>query len=775
MTFRSIGESVLRVEDEPFLTGHAQYLDDIEFAEQAYACIVRSPHPHAIINLVECTEAAQAAGVLVIATASDLARDRIGPIPCSLRVQNRDGSWSDPPPRHLLADGVVRHVGEEVAVVVAETLAQARDAMELVSVAYEVLPANVDPAQALNADTPKVWETASSNICIDWEGGDREAVEIEFAGASHVTTIELVNNRLTAASLEPRGSIGLYDAASDRFTLYATCQYVHLLQQQLAEWVFKMPTDRIRVIASDMGGGFGMKNFPYPEYGLVLWAARRIGRPVRWVEDRTEAFIADNHARDQVTTAALAFDSENRARALRVDTIANFGAYVGSRMPSLPTTENAASATGAYAIPAAVSSVKCVYTNTTTIGSYRGVGRSEAIYVIERLMDKAARELGLEPADLRRRNLVPTTTMPYTTPFEWTFDSGDFKRNLEDALALSDAASFDVRREVAAKHGMLRGFGIGYYIDNSSGPGEEGADIRFHEDGSVTIIVGTFSNGQGLETTFRQLVSSQLGIAFDGITFVQGDTDLVEFGGGHGGSRSTEMGGSALRYAANRVIEKGRLLAAHAMEVAAVDIEFVRGRFVVIGTDKALELMAVAALARDPAQRPPELAESLDTHQQYVRQDASWPNGCHICEVEIDPETGDVEIINYTVVDDFGIIINPMIVTGMVHGGIAQGVGQALHEDLVIHPQTGQLTSGSFMDYTLARADDLCNFTVTFNEIPCQTNPLGIKGCGEAGTVGAHPAAMNAVIDALSHMGITHLECPATPQRVWRAIHGSKS
>ena len=773
MTVRGVGESVLRVEDERFLTGQARYLDDIEFAGQAYAFIIRSPHPHAIIKSVECTEAAQAAGVLAIATASDLARDRIGSIPCSLRVQNRDGSWSDPPPRPLLADGVVRHVGEEVAVVVAETLAQAHDAAEQVSVIYEVLPANVDPAQALNAVTPKVWETTSSNICIDWEGGDREAVNTAFAIAAHVTTIELVNNRLTAASLEPRGSIGLYDTKSGRFTLHATCQYVHLLQQQLAKWVFKLPADRIRVIATDMGGGFGMKNFPYPEYGLVLWAARRIGRPVRWVEDRTEAFLSDNHARDQVTSAAIALDSESRIKALRVDTIANFGAYVGSRMPSLPTTENAASATGAYAIPVAVSSVKCVYTNTTTIGSYRGVGRSEAIYVIERLMDKAARELGLAPADLRRRNLVSAASMPYTTPFEWTFDSGDFTRNLDDALASADAAGFDARREAAAEYGMLRGFGIGYYIENSSGPGEEGADICFEEDGRVTVLVGTFSNGQGLETTFRQLVSDQLGVAFDSIAFVQGDTDRIEFGGGHGGSRSTEMGGSALRYAANRVIEKGRLVAAHALEVAAADIEFVRGRFVVVGTDKALDLTAVAALARDQDRRPPELGECLDTHQQYVRQEASWPNGCHICEVEIDPETGEVELINYTVVDDFGVIINPMIVTGMVHGGVAQGIGQALYEDMVIDPHTGQITTGSFMDYTLARAKDLSEFTVSFNEIPCQTNPLGIKGCGEAGTVGALPAAINAVIDALSYIGITHLNCPATPQRVWRAIHGS--
>ena len=773
VTVHGIGEPVLRVEDERFLTGEGRYLDDIQVEGQAFAYLMRSPHPHAGIISIDCTGASRAPGVLVVATAADLAAEDIGAIPCSLRVQNRDGTWSDPPPRPLLSEGTVRHVGEEVAFVVAETREQARDAAELISIQYDPLPANVDPARALDADTPRVWPAAPDNVCIDWEGGDRAAVEKAFAGAAHVTSIELINNRLTAASMEPRGAIGLYDTESERFTLHATCQYVHLLQQQLAEWVFKVPADSIRVIATDMGGGFGMKNFPYPEYGLVLWAARRVGRPVRWVEDRSEAFLADNQARDQVTSAALAFDANHRAVALRVETIANFGAYVGSRMPSLPTTENAASATGAYAIPAAVSAVKCIYTNTVTIGSYRGVGRSEAIYVIERLMDMAAGELDLDPADLRRRNLVPAAAMPYTTPFGWTFDSGDFARNLDDAQAAADVTGFAARRSQSEAQGRLRGLGIGYYIDNSSGPGEEGADIRFEEDRSVTILVGTFSNGQGLETTFRQLISDRLGVAFDRIHFVQGDTDQVAFGGGHGGSRSTEMGGSALDHAAVRVIEKGRLVAAQALEVSEADIEFVRGRFVVAGTDRSLDLVEAAEIARDPARRPEELDESLDTHQQYVRQDASWPNGCHICEVEIDPGTGLVEITRYTVVDDFGTIINPMIVTGMVHGGVAQGIGQALYEDLVIDRRTGQVTSGSFMDYAVAKADNLCDFAVTFNEIPCQTNPLGVKGCGEAGTVGAHPAAMNAVIDALSRHGVTHLECPATPQRVWQAIHGS--
>ena len=774
VTVHGIGEPVLRVEDERFLIGEGQFLDDIQVEGQAFAYLMRSPHPHAGIISIDCKEASRAPGVLVVATAADLAAEDIGAIPCSLRVQNRDGTWSDPPPRPLLADGTVRHVGEEIALVVAETREQARDAAELISIQYDPMPANVDPARALAADTPRVWPVAPDNVCIDWEGGDRAAVEKAFASAAHVTSIELINNRLTAASMEPRGAIGLYDTESERFTLHATCQYVHLLQQQLAEWVFKIPADRIRVIATDMGGGFGMKNFPYPEYGLVLWAARRVGRSVRWVEDRSEAFLADNQARDQVTSAALAFDANHRTVALHVETIANFGAYVGSRMPSLPTTENAASATGAYAIPAAVSAVKCVYTNTVTIGSYRGVGRSEAIYVIERLMDRAAGELGLDPADLRRRNLVPADAMPYTTPFGWTFDSGDFARNLDDAQAAADVSGFAARRSQSEAHGRLRGFGIGYYIDNSSGPGEEGADIRFEEDRSVTILVGTFSNGQGLETTFRQLVSDRLGVAFDRIHFVQGDTDQVAFGGGHGGSRSTEMGGSALDHAAVRVIEKGRLVAAQALEVAEADIEFVRGRFVVAGTDRSLDLVEAAEIARDPARRPEELDESLDTHQQYVRQDASWPNGCHICEVEIDRDTGVVEIAHYTVVDDFGVVVNPLIVEGQVHGGIAQGLGQAMFEHTVYDDVSGQLLSASFMDYCMPRAGDLPAIDLSRNETPCTTNALGAKGCGEAGAIGAPPAAINAIIDAMAETGIDAFDMPATPQRVWQALQSAK-
>ena len=767
-----IGEPVLRVEDARFLTGRARFLDDLRVEGQAYARFVRSPHAHAEIGSIDAAGAAGSPGVLGVMTAVDLEGDGVGAIPCSLRARNRDGSWSDPPPRPLMAGDRVRHVGQVVALVVAETLEQAEDATERIVVSYEPLPANADLARALTADAPSVWDGAADNVCIDWEGGDRRAVDRAFASAAHVTTLDLVNNRLTAAPLEPRGAIGEYDSVSGRFTLHATAQYVHLLRQQLAERVFRIPVERIRVVATDMGGGFGMKNFPYPEYGLVLWAARRLGRPVRWTESRSEAFLADDQARDQVTSAALAFGSDHRAVALRVETIANFGAFAGSRMPSLPTTENAASAVGVYAIPAAVSSVKCVYTHTVPIGSYRGVGRSEAVYVIERLMDKAAGELGLDPTDLRRRNMIPAAAMPYTTPFEWTFDSGDFAGNLDASLAAADAAGFDRRRMASESRGRLRGLGIACYIDNSSGPGEEGADIRFGKDGSVTILVGTFSNGQGLETTFRQLVSDRLGVAFDRIDFVQGDTDRVAVGGGHGGSRSTEMGGSALHHAADRVIEKGRRVAARALEVADGDLEFVHGRFVVAGTDRYLGLLEVAALARDPARRPQGLDESLDTHQRYVRRDASWPNGCHVCEVEVDPETGFVEIVRYTVVDDFGIVINPMIVEGMVHGGVAQGVGQALHEDLVIDRTSGQVTSGSFMDYALPRADDLCGLDVAFNEIPCRTNPIGVKGCGEAGTVGAHPAAMNAVIAALSRYGIDRLDCPATPQRVWRAIHG---
>ena len=768
-----IGEPVRRVEDERFLTGRGRYVDDIQLQDQAAAVFVRSPHAHADVLAIDRAEAVDAPGVLAVFINADLVADGISPIPCAVTIKSRDGQTCFVPPRWPLAQGRVRHVGDPVALIIAETEGQARDAADLVQVEYAPLPAITNTARALDAGAPQLWDEAPQNVCVDWDIGDPTAVETAFRGAAHVTEIaDLVNNRLAVASMEGRAAAGEYDATTGRYTLHVTCPFVHNLRRQLAEQVLHISEEDLRVIAPDIGAGFGMKNFACPEYPLVLWAARRLGRPVKWASSRSEAFMSDDQARDHASTAQMALDQEGRILGLRIRTIATHGAYLVGASAMLPTTANASAASGVYDIPAAHLEVKTVFTNKTPTGSYRGVGRAEAIYVIERLIDKAADETGIDAAELRRRNLIPATAMPYTTPFGFTFDSGDFPGTFESVLAGADYAGFEARRAESQSRGRLRGIGIAYYIDDTLGPAEEGADIRFGEDESVTLLVGTFNNGQGLETTLRQIVSDQLSVPLDRIGFEQGDTDKLAIGGGHGGSRSTEMGGSALRAAADRVIEKGRMVAAHELEAADADIEFTAGRFVVAGTDRALGLSEVAAIARDPARRPDGLDEDLDTHERYLRRASAWPNGSHVVEVEIDPETGHVTVLRYTVVDDFGNIINPLIVTGMVHGGIAQGAGQALFEDMIYDDESGQLLTGSFMDYTLPRADDLCDVTVSFNEVPTETNPLGVKGCGEADTIGAHPAIMNAVIDALSAQGITELDCPATPQRVWRAIHG---
>ena len=768
-----IGEPIRRIEDERFLTGRGRYVDDISHGRQLTAVFVRSPHAHAQILGINIDEAQSATGVQAVLTNADLIADGISPIPCAAILTGRDGKRCYVPPRWPLAQDRVRHVGDPVVMVIAETEGQARDAADLVVVDYAPLVANTVTARALDPKTAQIWEEAPQNLSAEWETGDADATDRAFDSAVHIVEIKnLINNRLAVSSMEGRAAIGNYDARSERYTLHVTCPFVHNLRRQLAEQVLHVPEKNLHVIAPDIGAGFGMKNFACPEYPLVLWVAHRLGRPVKWTGTRSESFMADDQARDHVSTAQLALDNEGKILGLRIRTIATHGAYVAGASPMLSTTANASAASGIYKIPTAYLGVSNVFTNKTPIGSYRGVGRAEATYVIERLMDKAADTIGIDPAELRLRNLIPVNALPYKTPFGFRFDSGDFPATLELALTEADYAGFVKRRSESQSRGMLRGIGMAYYIDDTLGPAEEGADIRFGEGEIVTLLVGTFNNGQGLETTLRQLVSDQLGIAMDRIEFVQGDTDRLAIGGGHGGSRSTEMGGSALRAAGGRVIEKGRKIAAHELEAAYADIEFVGGQFLVAGTDRMLDLFEVAAIARDPARRPDGMDEDLDTHERYLRRESAWPNGCHVVEVEIDPDTGHVVVLRYTAADDFGTIINPLIVTGMVQGGIAQGTGQALFEDLVYDEQSGQLMTGSFMDYSLPKADDLCEVSVSFNEVPTKTNPLGVKGCGEADTIGATPAIMNAVIDALSEYDVTELTCPATPQRVWRAIHG---
>ncbi len=769
----SIGKPIRRIEDERFLSGRGCYVDDIRFENQFTAVFVRSPHAHAEILNININAALAVRGVKAVFVNADLINDGISPIPCAAVLTGRDGKACYVPPRWPLAQDRVRHVGDPVAMVIADTEEQARDAAGLVDIDYAPMAANTITANAMNSDTSQIWEKASRNLSAEWEVGDADATDRAFEGAKHIVEIaDLINNRLAVSSMEGRAAVGDYDADSERYTLHVTCPFVHNLRHQLAEQVLHVPKENLRVIAPDIGAGFGMKNFACPEYPLVLWAACRLGHPVRWTATRSESFMADDQARDHITTAQLALDSEGHILGLRIRTIATHGAYVAGASPMLTTTANASAASGVYNIPTAYLEVKNVFTNKTPTGSYRGVGRAEATYVIERLMDRAADALAIDAAELRRRNLIPADLLPYATPFGFTFDSGDFPATLKKALMDADYYGFEKRRLKSQSRRLLRGIGIGYFIDDTLGPAEEGADIHFGENDTITLMVGTFNNGQGLETTLRQLVSDQLGVAMDRIEFVQGDTDRLAIGGGHGGSRSTEMGGSALLSAGDRVIEKGRKIAAHELEAADVDIEFLDGQFLVVGTDRMLDLFEVAAIARDPARRPTGVEGDLDTHERYLRRASAWPNGCHVVEVEIDPDTGQVNIVRYTVVDDFGTIINPLIVTGMVHGGIAQGAGQALLEDVIYDDENGQLTTGSFMDYCLPKADDLCEISLSFNEVPTKTNPLGVKGCGEADTIGATPAIMNAVINALSEYGITELTCPATSQRVWRAING---
>lgn len=766
-----IGQPLRRAEDVRFLSGKGLYVDDIVCPNALFCVLVRSPYPHATIIKIEKATAANVPGVLAVFTHDDLDNDGVGLIQPSATLSGRNGKTCYVPPRRLLAKDKVVHIGEAVAMVVAETLEKALDAAEIVKVDYLELPANTETELALKEKTPRIWSDAPSNLCLDWETGNAAAVDAAFANAAHVTEIcGLVNNRIAATSIEGRAALGQFDRSSQKYTLYVTCPFVHNLRCQLATEVLNVPEANVRVVAPDVGGGFGMKNFAYPEYALVLWASGRLGCSIKWSESRSEAFISDDQARDHLTTGSLALDSKGSILGLRVSTIANFGAYVSGASPMLPTLANAAAATGAYDIPVAQLSVKGVFTNTVPVGSYRGVGRAEAIYLIERLVDKAAYEMNIDTAEMRRRNIIPAISMPYKNAFEFIVESGDFSRNLETALTNSDYIGFPERVAASRAQGKLRGIGISYYIDNSLGPGEEGADIIFEEDSSITILVGTFNNGQGLETTFRQIVSDHLGIPMEQIKFLQGDTELLPIGGGHGGSRSTEMGGSALKMAGDEVIRKGRLLAGHILEANISDIEFEDGKFKILGTDRYITLFEAANIGRDKLRRPQGLKGNLDTHARYKRKASAWPNGCHVAEVEVDPETGVTKVLRYTIVDDFGAIINPLVVSGMVQGGVAQGAGQALLEEIVYNSHDGQLATGSFMDYAVPRASDMCTLSMEFHEVPCESNLLGVKGCGEAGTIGAHPAIMNAVINALSEFGVTGLNCPATPQKVWRAI-----
>jgi len=767
-----IGQAVTRFEDIRLVRGEGRFHDDVNLPGQAHAVIVRSIHAHARIRSIDTSKAMRAPGVVAVLTGADVVRDGLGTMQMTLKRKRPDGSPMWAPPHRGLAQDRVRYVGDPVAVVVAETLARAEDAGALVQIDYEPLSSVTRTADAVGG--APVWDECPDNVSNVFEAGDRAATEAAFAGAHRVVRRRYVISRVHAQYMEPRGALGVYDPGEDRYTLHADVQYPHRVRTALASNIFKIPEHQIRVIAGDVGGGFGTKGWQYPEHRLVLWAARKLGRPVKWACERREAIPADEHARDNVSDAELALDAGGRFLALRVKTLANVGAYVSSDRNLLATFSNVFTLVGVYAFPSAHVQVRSVLTNTSSTAPYRGAGRPEATYVIERLIDDAARELGVDPVQLRRQNLIPASAMPYKTPLGMTYDCGDFERNMDDAVKLGDVAGFDARREAARARGALRGIAVVNAIERAAGAQPEFAEIRFAPSGSATVLMGTKNQGQGHETTFKQILHERLGLDPAQVRYIDGDTDRVAFGMGTMGSRSTVIGGTALWMAADKVIAKGRKIAARLLEAAEGDIVFADGRFAVTGTDRAVTLREVARAAFQPAQLPPGLEPGFYETGTFAPKQDTWPNGCHVCEVEVDLETGAVTLVGYVVVDDVGTVINPLTLKGQIHGGVAQGVGQALMEQVVYDRESGQLLTASFMEYAMPRADTLCDMAIASNPVPTKLNPLGAKGAGEAGTVGALPAVINAVMSALAPLGVRDLDMPATSDRVWQAIEAAR-
>ncbi len=773
-----IAQSVRRLEDPRLLRGLGRYGDDVELPRQAHAVVVRSVHAHALIRGVLVAAAQSMPGVLAVLTGADLAADGLGNLPTDATRKRRDDSPAFPTPRAALARDRVRHVGDPIALVVAGTRAQAADAADAITVDYEPLPSVASTVGATLPGTPLVWDEAPDNVAFVWQAGKADAVAQAFARAAHVTRLPFVVTRVAAAPLEPRAAVGEYDRRTDRYTLHTGIQHPHGLRTLLAERVLRVPQSRLRVITGDVGGSFGMRSGVYPEHVLVLWAARRLGRPVKWTSDRREGFVTDEHGRDNATTAELALDADGKFLALRVAITLNVGAYFTPRSAG-PGTNNVGGVAGVYTTPAIHVQTTGVYTNTTPTGPYRGAGRPEATYAIERAIDLAASELSIDPIELRRRNLIPPSAMPFKTGLVFTYDCGDFPRVLDMGLKLADHAGFEARRAEARARGRLRGIGVANPIEVAGGPytgtNPDTAELRVNADGSVSLFTGSTSMGQGNETAFTQIVSDRLGVSPSLIQVFWGDSDALDAGRGNGGSGALSVGGSAVMRATEKIVERGRRIAAHLLEAAPADIVLRDGRFTVTGTDKGVTLGAVARTAYQPRQLPAGVESGFSERAAFMPPAVTFPNGTHVCEVEIDADTGLVRVVRYSVVDDVGRMVNPMLVKGQIHGGIAQGLGQALFEELVYDPGTGQLLAGSFMDYAMPRADDLPSFEVDSHAVPTQMNPLGAKGVGEAGTVGALPALLNAVNHALAPLGVRHLDMPVTPERVWRAIRDAQS
>jgi carbon-monoxide dehydrogenase large subunit len=773
-----VGQSVKRKEDFRFITGQGRYTDDFVKPGQTYAAFVRSPHPHATIDRIDTSAALAVPGVVAVLTGADLEADGVKGLICGWMIHSKDGSPMKAGLHPALASKKVRHVGDQLAVVIAETAGAAASGAEKVVVDYGVLPAVLRPQDAQDASAPQLHDEAPRNTIYDWHLGDAQKVSDAFAAAAHVVELDIVNNRLVPNAMEPRAAIGEYDAGSDIFTLTTTSQTPHVARLVLSAFVQIAPEHKLRVIAPDVGGGFGSKIFIYPEETVCIWAAKKVGRPVKWTADRSESFLTDAHGRDHVTKAALALDANGRFLALKVKTIANLGAYMSTFSSSVPTYLYATLLSGQYDIPAIYAEVDAVYTNTSPVDAYRGAGRPEATFVVERLVEEAARQLKLDPAELRRRNFIHK--FPHQTPVIMTYDIGDYDASLDEAIKRADVAGFAARKEKASKVGKLRGLGFATYIEacglapsqavGSLGAGVglwESAEVRVNPTGSVEVLTGSHSHGQGHETTFAQLVADRLGVPIETIEIVHGDTDKVQFGMGSYGSRSAAVGMSAISKALDKVVDKAKRIAAYVMEVPASEITFENGQFAGIHSNKTM-MFAEVALAAYVGHKFPtnEIEPGLKETAFYDPLNFTFPAGCHICEVEIDRETGHIRIVNFTAVDDFGTVINPMIVEGQMHGGIAQGIGQAMLEHGIYDRETGQLVTGSFNDYCMPRADDVPNFDIGMTITRCPSNPLGVKGCGEAGAIAAPAAVMNAVTDAL---GVKTFDMPATPEKVWRA------
>ncbi|MGI9412308.1 MAG: xanthine dehydrogenase family protein molybdopterin-binding subunit [Hyphomicrobiales bacterium] len=769
-----IGQAVRRLEDERFLKGEGQYIDDFTYDRQLHGVVVRSPHAHARIVEIDTADAAAAPGVVRILTVDDCHAEGLGAIPSMTTVDGLVDGTLNHPPHHPLADGVAKYVGDPVAYVIAETRAQALDAAEQVWVDYEPLPEITELARVFDDGAPLVWPGHETNRAFRFVKGDKDAVDQVFAEAAHVVSLDLVNNRLAPMSVEPRGVIGDHDAETGRYTLHVSGQAVHGQRNQMAAAVFKVEPEQIRVVAADVGGGFGAKNFVYPENILVMLGAKLTGRPVKWIAERSELFLSEIHGRDHVTTAQLALDADGRFIGLRVDTIANMGAYLSTFAPIIPTSASWVSMGGNYDIPSVYMEVNAAFTNTVPVDAYRGAGRPESAYIIERLADIAAFELGRDPADLRRQNFIGT--FPYVSSLGMTLDCGDFAGSLDMASDAAGLSTFAARKAEAAGRARLRGVGLSSYLEVTLGMPNDGAEIRFENDGRATLLVGTQSTGQGHQTAYAQIVNDVLGIAPENITYVHGDTDLIKAGGGHGGSRSLMIGGSAVVRSAEAVREKGRAAAAHILDADIGEIDFGDGLYAVRGTNRRITLAELERAVRDAPDLPDGMERTLGASGTFERTAFSYPNGCHIAEVEVDPETGRFELCAYPVVDDFGRIVNPLIAEGQVQGGAVQGIGQAYLENIVYEPETGQLLTGSLMDYAMPRADDLPAIEVSFNQnAPTETNPLGVKGAGEAGATGSPAAIVNAVLDALKDHGVRHLDMPLNAEKVWRALRQAQN